>query len=116
MVNLDTPYECKRTKNLMKAKLFKTCDIRCFSMEKGINKYSNTLGAILCIYKGFPLAVGSGFTDEQRNYYWNNPHKIIGEIVEIKYKEETKNKNGGVSAQFPIFQIIKTDKDEESYE
>lgn len=116
MVNLDTPYECKRTKNLIKVKKFKTCDIRCFSMEKGINKYSNTLGAILCIYKGFPLAVGSGFTDEQRNYYWNNPHKIIGEIVEIKYKEETKNKNGGVSAQFPIFQIIKTDKDEESYE
>ncbi len=116
MINLDTPYECKRTKSLIKAKKFKTCDIRCFSMEKGIGKYSETLGAILCIYKGFPLAVGSGFTDEQRNYYWNNPHKIIGEIVEIKYKEETKNKNGGLSAQFPIFQIIKTDKDEESYD
>ena len=116
MINLDTPYECKRTKNLMKVKKFKSCDIRCFSMEKGIGKYSETLGAILCIYKGFPLAVGSGFTDEQRNYYWNNPHKIIGKIVEIKYKEETKNKNGGVSAQFPIFQIIKTDKDEESYD
>ena len=116
MVNLDTPYECKRTKNLMKVKLFKTCDIRCFSMQQGIGKYSETLGAILCIYKGFPLAVGSGFTDEQRNYYWNNTQEIIGKIVEIKYKEETKNKNGGLSAQFPIFQIIKTDKDEESYE
>lgn len=116
MVNLDTPYECKRTKNLMKVKLFKTCDIRCFSMQQGIGKYSETLGAILCLYKGFPLAVGSGFTDEQRNYYWNNPQEIIGKIVEIKYKEETKNKNGGLSAQFPIFQIIKTDKDEESYE
>lgn len=116
MVNLDTPYECKRTKNLMKVKLFKTCDIRCFSMQQGIGKYSETLGAILCLYKGFPLAVGSGFTDEQRNYYWNNPQEIVGKIVEIKYKEETKNKNGGLSAQFPIFQIIKTDKDEESYE
>ena len=116
MLNLDTPYECKRTKNLMKVKLFKTCDIRCFSMQQGIGKYSETLGAILCLYKGFPLAVGSGFTDEQRNYYWNNPQEIVGKIVEVKYKEETKNKNGGLSAQFPIFQIIKTDKDEESYE
>lgn len=116
MVNLDTPYECKRTKNLMKVKKFKTCDIRCFSMEKGVGKYSETLGAILCLYKGFPLAIGSGFTDEQRNYYWNNPQEIVGKIVEIKYKEETKNKNGGLSAQFPIFQIIKTDKDEESYD
>lgn len=116
MVNLDTPYECKRTKNLIKVKKFKTCDIRCFSMEKGINKYSETLGAILCIYKGFPLAVGSGFTDEQRNYYWNNPQEIVGKIVEIKYKEETKNKNGGLSAQFPIFQNIRLEKDEESYE
>lgn len=116
MLNLDTPYECKRTKNLMKVKKFKSCDIRCFSMEKGIGKYSNTLGAILCLYKGFPLAVGSGFTDEQRNYYWNNPQEIVGKIVEIKYKEETKNKNGGLSAQFPIFQNIRLEKDEESYE
>lgn len=116
MINLDTPYECKRTKNLMKVKLFKTCDIRCFSMQQGIGKYSETLGAILCLYKGFPLAVGSGFTDEQRNYYWNNPQKIVGKIVEIKYKEETKNKNGGLSAQFPIFQNIRFEKDEESYE
>ena len=66
------------------------------------------------MYKGFPLS--SGFTDEQRNYYWNNPQEIVGKIVEIKYKEETKNKNGGLSAQFPIFQNIRLEKDEESYE
>lgn len=115
MVNLDTPYECKRTKNLMKVKLFKTCDIRCFSMQQGIGKYSETLGAILCLYKGFPLAVGSGFTDEQRNYYWNNPQEIVGKIVEVKYKEETKNKNGGISAQFPCYICTRADKEEESY-
>ena len=73
------------------------------------------LGLIHCDYKGFDLGVGSGFTDEQRRYYWNHPDEIIGKIVQIKFKGETTNKNGGVSVQFPIFEIVRTDKTEPSY-
>lgn len=61
------------------------------------------------------LGVGSGFTDEQRSYYWKYPDKIVGKIVQIKYKGETTNKNGGVSVQFPIFEIVRNDKAEPSY-
>ena len=57
----------------------------------------------------------SGFTEELRDYYWNNPDEIIGKIVTVKYKEETTNKNGGTSIQFPQFVCIRFDKDEPSY-
>ena len=115
IVNLDAPYECKRTKNLIKVKLFKECDIFCTRIESGTGRNANTLGNIVCDYKGFECRVGSGFTDEQRNYYYNNPDEIIGKIVTVKYKEETKNKNGGVSLQFPIFQTVRFDKIEPNY-
>lgn len=52
----------------------------------------------------------------QRRKFWDNPDSIIGKIVQIKYKNETQNKNGGISVQFPIFEFIREDKTEESYE
>ncbi len=115
MVNLDTPYECKRTKNLIKVKRFFTVDLLCTDIGSGTGKNENTLGFITCDYKGYPLGVGSGFTDEQRNYYWNNPEEIVGKIVEVRYKEETKNKDGGLSLQFPTIVSIRKDKSEPSY-
>jgi DNA ligase-1 len=113
MINLDTPYECRRVKTLIKVKKFFDTDLRCTDIEQGSGKYANTLGAIVCDYKGNELRVGSGFTDEQRDYYWNNPDEIINKIITVKYKEETKNKNGGVSLQFPVFQCVRFDKDTE---
>ena len=116
MVQFDTTYKCKRTKELIKVKRFYECDIKCIGVESGkeTGKNKNTLGSIVCNYKGNKVNV-SGFTDEQREYYWNNPNKIIGKIVTVKYKEETKNKNGAISIQFPQFVCVRNDKDEESY-
>ena len=115
MLNLDTSYVCKRTKNLIKVKMFKECDIKCTGIENGTGRNKNTLGAIICDYKGNECRVGSGFSDEQRNYYYNNPIEIVGKIVTVKYKEETKNKNGGLSIQFPIYICTPFDKSDESY-
>ncbi|WP_448902235.1 ATP-dependent DNA ligase [Eubacterium sp.] len=115
MLNKDTKWKNKRNNGILKVKSFKHADIRCTKIIEGDGKYKGTLGLIKCDYKGYELGVGSGFTDEQRNYYWNNPDKIIGRIVQIKFKGETKNKNGGISVQFPIFEIIRNDKSEPSY-
>jgi DNA ligase 1 len=115
MINLDTQYECKRTKNLIKAKKFYSCDIRCVRLERGkTTSTENTLGSIICNYKGYEVAV-SGFKDDFADYYWHHPDEIIGRIIEVKYKEETKNKQGGLSLQFPKFICIRNDKNEESY-
>lgn len=115
MLNKDTKWKNKRNNGILKVKSFKHADIRCTDIVEGDGKYKGTLGLIKCDYKGYELGVGSGFTDEQRNYYWNNPNEIIGKIVQIKFKGETKNKNGGISVQFPIFEIVRDDKSEPSY-
>lgn len=112
MVNLDSPYECKRVKSLQKVKAFKDIDLRCISVnEATTGKYKGTLGSIACKYKNGTVDVGSGFSDEQRDYYFNNPNEIVGKIVTVKYKEATTNKNGGESLQFPVFVTVRFDKD-----
>ena len=115
ILNKDTYWENKRNNGILKVKSFKHCDILCKDVVIGDGKYSDTLGKIICDYKGFELGVGSGFTDEQRNEYWKHPELIVGHIVTVKYKCETKNKNGGVSVQFPTFCVVRNDKSEISY-
>ena len=106
----------KRSAELLKVKAMDTCDIECIAIEEGEGKYAGTLGKIVCNYKGYELRVGSGFTDEQRSYYWRNPWMIVGSIVEIQYFEETTNEKGEVSLRFPVFKRLRDDKNEESYE
>ena len=115
MLNKDTKWKNKRNNGILKVKSFKHADILCTDVVEGDGKYKGTLGLIKCDYKGYELGVGSGFTDEQRDYYWNNKEEIIDKIVQIKYKGETKNKQGGLSVQFPIFEIVRNDKNEVSY-
>lgn len=115
MLNKNTVWKNKRNNGILKVKSFKHADILCTGVVEGDGKYKGTLGLIKCDYKGYELGVGSGFTDSQRNFFWNNPDEIVGKIVQIKYKGETQNKNGGISVQFPIFEIVRTDKTEPSY-
>lgn len=107
----------KRSKDLLKVKAMQTCDIKCIALEEGEGKYTGMLGKIVCDYKGNLLRVGSGFTDEQRLLYWNNPELLEDQIVEIQYFEETKDKKTNeVSLRFPVFLRIRDDKDEVSYD
>ena len=46
MINLDTPYECKRTKNLIKVKKFYTLDLKVVDAVEGDGRLKGTLGAL----------------------------------------------------------------------
>lgn len=117
MLNKNAPYVCKRTTDLIKIKKFKYSDLKIVGYEEGTNKYEGMLGAVIVDYKGNTVNVGSGFTDEQREEYWKIREELIGKIVEVKYKDVTKDKKTGFeSLQFPIFQRIREDKIEESLE
>lgn len=111
MINLDTPYECKRTKNLIKVKRFFEKDLRCTKVNIATTgKYKGIMGSITCNYFDNTVDVGSGFTDEQREYYAKHQEEIVGKIVSIKYKEETQNKDGCKSLQFPVYMGILIDR------
>ena len=117
MVNLDTPYECKRTKNLIKVKKFYTLDLKVIDAVEGDGRLKGTLGALVVDYKGNTVNVGSGFSDEQRKEFWENKNDIIGRVIEVKYKEITKNKDTQLeSLQFPVFVSLREEGKEVSYE
>ena len=104
MINLDTPYECKRTKNLIKVKKFYTYDLKVVDIEEGSGRNKGTLGALVVDFKSNRVNVGSGFTDEERIAFWNSKDSIIGRVIEVKYKEISKDKKTGLeSLQFPVY-------------
>lgn len=104
MINLDTPYECKRTKNLIKVKKFYTYDLQIIDVEEGSGKNKGMLGAFVVEYKNNRVNVGSGYTNEERKIFWENKDQYIGRVIEVKYKEITKDKKTGLERlQFPVY-------------
>ena len=109
---IDAYYEAKRTKSLLKFKTFHTVDLRCLRVEEHVR--GNKVGNIVVDYKGYELGVGSGFSDKDRKLFWEQKDLIEGKIVEISYFEESKNDKGGESLRFPVFKMVRNDKDEVS--
>ena len=117
MINLDAPYQCKRTKDLVKVKKFYTYDLLVVGVEEGTGRNKGRLGAVKVQFRDNIVSVGSGFSDEQRDAFWDNPSLIVGSVIEVKYKEVTKNKDTGAeSLQFPVFMGIREAGKEVSYE
>lgn len=108
-------YKCKRHNGILKVKSFLSCDVKCIGVYEGEGKYEGMLGGIIVDYKGYDCGCGSGFSDELRELYWNHREEIVGRVVQIKYKTESKNKQGGLSMQFPIFQCVRELDKEVSY-
>lgn len=112
---LDSKYEFKRSKNLIKLKQSYTLDLKIIGFEEGSGKYENQLGAFIVDYKGFPLGVGSGLKEDERIDFWNRKDELLGKIIEISYWDETHDVDGKPSLRFPVFERLRLDKDSESY-
>ena len=118
MINLDSPYETKRTSNILKVKKFQEADVRVLDVLEGTKSNSGKLGAIKIQFeykdKPYTCECGSGFTQEERELYWQHPELLINKIVTIKYFEisqDSKTKEYGL--RFPIWTSrIREDKDE----
>lgn len=112
----DMPYKTKRHNGILKCKVFLSADCRIIGYEEGDGKYKGVLGSFIIDYKGNKVNVGSGYTDEQRIQFWQERDNYINRILEVKYKEESKDKNTGlVSLQFPTFVCIREQGKEISY-
>ena len=118
MINLDNkPYEFKRTNNLLKVKVMQDADLKIVDAYEGTGKNTCKLGGIIVefIYnnKHYRCECGSGFSDEERVDFWNNPDKIIGKIATIQFFEISKNDDGGYGLRFPVWtHRIRDDKNE----
>jgi DNA ligase 1 len=114
MIRKDIPYEGKRSKNLLKVKQFKDDEYEVIGAEMGIMRWiidgknvaEECLTNIKVKHKGSIVSVGSGFSKEQRDFYYKNPEKIVGKKVCIEYFEESKNKKGEYSLRFPTIKHV----------
>lgn len=104
MLNKDAVYKCKRTTDLIKIKRFYSMDLPIVEVLEGDGRLKDTLGALVVQYKDNTVNVGSGFDDETRAKFWGDKDNLIGRIIEVKYKEISKDKKTGLeSLQFPVF-------------
>ena len=111
MINVcDAAYEFKRTNQLLKVKKFQDTEVKVIGFQEGTNKYTGTLGALVCEYKYSTVDVGSGFSDALRDEIWANKDAWMGKIITVKYFEETCNSATGLpSLRFPVFIRVRED-------
>ncbi len=117
MLARDVTYKCKRHNGLLKVKTFYTIDLKIVGFENGTGKNENTLCNVIVEYKDNTVGVGSGFTDEMRDWVWANRDSLLGRVIEVKYKEITHDKvTGKESLQFPVFVQFREEGKDVSYE
>lgn len=112
-------YVTKRTPGLLKIKEFFDADVVVTDVFEGTGNLFGMLGGVVVDYKGYPVRVGSGFTQTEREQFWNDKDSILGKVIQINYFEETHNQNNDdISLRFPTFVCLRPDKtpDDVSYE
>ena len=84
---------------------------------EGSGEATGKLGGIIVNYKETTVRIGTGFTDQQRTEYWNNPDLIIGKLAQYRYTSVSHNQNNDeVSLRFARFISLREDKNEESFD
>jgi DNA ligase-1 len=114
MLRADEPYKGKRSKDLLKVKKFFDNEYKVIDTEMGDFRYvkdsaeweETMLSCVMIQHKNNIVRVGSGFTIEQRQEFYQDPSKILGKIILVQYFEETENEKGGISLRFPTFKYL----------
>ena len=103
----NAPYECKRSTSWLKSKPFIEVSLEVTEVEEGTGRNAGRLGAVVCRGtddgKEIRVNCGSGFTDDDRDAYWDCRDSLIGQIVEIRADAVTQNQDGTYSLRFPRF-------------
>lgn len=121
IIRKNVGYEGKRSQNMLKVKDFIDAEYEVKRIETGpfrIIKEGKeitvtTMTSAIIEHKGVEVGVGSGFSLEERNEFFEDPSKIIGKIICVKYFGETENDKGTCSLRFPTFKYLYEDRREE---
>jgi|GEM_PF-460013 len=105
--NIAAPYESKRSSAWLKWKPVISLDLNIVGFEEGTGRNQGRLGAIICEgvddNRTVQVNVGSGFSDADRDEYWNNRDELLGMVVEVLADAVTQNQDGSYSLRFPRF-------------
>jgi len=114
MLRKDAPYQGKRSNDILKVKQFHDAEYIVVDIENALNRVivdgkeveEMMMRNVVIEHKGNRVQVGSGFSHEQKRYYFENPHEILGKQITVQYFETTKNDRGTESLRFPTVKAI----------
>ncbi|KAI7862949.1 hypothetical protein BDF14DRAFT_1959449 [Spinellus fusiger] len=104
-------YEGKRSRNMLKIKEWEDAEYTVVDVHKGIMRLSTTREEALVMtnitisHKNNIVSVGSGFSVQQRIEYGDDPSKLIGRKVTVRYFQES-GEGGSKSLRFPSIKAI----------
>lgn len=106
-------YERKRNKNWIKAKPIIEVSLTITGVEEGTGRNKGRMGNILA--EGYDLghnikvSIGSGFSDKEREDFWQHRASLPGQIVEIIADAITKDQSDDdwFSLRFPRFKTFR---------
>jgi DNA ligase-1 len=111
---LEAPYQCKRSTDWMKFKPVYDYDLTVIGIEEGTGKNQGRMGALVCEGvdddKHITVNVGSGYTDVERQSYWDDKESVIGQTAVVMADAITQNQDGSYSLRFPRFKTFRDDK------
>jgi len=109
--DVDAPYECKRTHAWLKAKPFIEVTLEVVDVEEGTGRNEGRLGALVCRGEDDGRMVevncGSGFSDSDRDTFWNSRDALVKQLVEVRADAITQNQDGTYSLRFPRFKTFR---------
>lgn len=112
--DVNAPYECKRNTFWMKWKPVIDFDLTVIGIEEGTGKNIGRMGALVCEGvddgKHITVNVGSGYTDEERQSYWDDKSSVIGRTAVVMADAITQDASGSYSLRFPRFKTFRDDK------
>lgn len=118
MLKRNTSYQQGRTNDILKVKVMHDAEYKVERIESDLNRVIRDgreveimmLCAVYIRHKGDPVKVGSGFTQEQKIAFHNDPSLIIDKVITVQYQEESVDQNGKNSLRFPVFKVLHGDK------
>jgi DNA ligase-1 len=105
--DVDAEYVCKRHVSWLKQKPFIEVSLTIVAVEEGTGRNVGKLGALVCEgeddEKLIKVNVGSGFSDSDRDSFYQSRDALPDQVVEVRADAVTQNQDGTYSLRFPRF-------------